>query len=113
MLGNRLVAVFLVFPAVALLLAWSSGCDSDSMMTPTVVDGQVRGMVVEVVNRSIIELETLRIRDEADVIWTFRAAEGFIGFTPSHLKEHQLLGQSVLVTYVSQGAELVAVGLDD
>ena len=74
---------------------------------------QVRGHVVDVVVRNFTEVESLRIRDEAGKIWDFRGAEGFIGFTPSHVKEHQLQGLSVLVSYVREGDTLVAVRLAD
>ncbi len=73
---------------------------------------QVRGQVVEVVARNFSELETLRIRDEQDREFIFET-EGFVGFTPSHVKEHQFMGQSLLVTYVRKGDRLIAVGLED
>lgn len=73
---------------------------------------QVRGQVVEVSARNFAELETLRIRDDAGREYRF-IAEGFIGFTPSHVREHQLLGQSLLVTYEQRGDELVAIALAD
>ncbi|PKB63620.1 MAG: hypothetical protein BZY80_06355 [SAR202 cluster bacterium Io17-Chloro-G2] len=59
---------------------------------------QVAGMVVEVVARDIDEVETLRIRDSAGKVWTF-TTEGYAGFTPAHLREHQLFGDAVTVTY--------------
>ena len=73
---------------------------------------QVRGQVVEVVARNFSELESLRIRDEQGREYRF-TTEGFVGFTPSHVREHQLLGQSLLVTYRKQGDILVAVALAD
>ena len=73
---------------------------------------QVRGQVIEVSARDFAELETLRIRDDAGREYRF-TTEGFVGFTPSHVREHQLLGQSLLVTYEKRGEELVAVALTD
>ena len=73
---------------------------------------QVRGQVIEVSARNFAELETLRIRDDAGREYRF-TTEGFVGFTPSHVREHQLLGQSLLVTYEKRGDELVAVALAD
>ena len=73
---------------------------------------QVRGQVIEVSARNFAELETLRIQDAAGREYRF-ATEGFIGFTPSHVREHQLLGQSLLVTYEKRGDELVAIALAD
>ena len=73
---------------------------------------QVRGQVVEVVPRNFSELEFLKIRDVDGKEYSFET-EGFVGFTPSHVKEHQLLGQSLLVTYEQRGEVLVAVRLED
>ena len=73
---------------------------------------QVRGQVIEVSARDFAELETLRIRDDAGREYRF-TTEGFVGFTPSHVREHQLLGQSLLVTYEKRGEELIAVALAD
>ena len=73
---------------------------------------QVRGQVIEVSARNFAELETLQIRDAAGREYRF-ATEGFIGFTPSHVREHQLLGQSLLVTYEKRGDELIAIALAD
>ena len=73
---------------------------------------QVRGQVIEVSARNFAELETLGIRDAAGREYRF-TTEGFVGFTPSHVREHQLLGQSLLVTYEKRGDKLVAVALAD
>jgi hypothetical protein len=73
---------------------------------------QVRGHIIEVIPRNITEVETLRIRDDSGREMSF-TSEGFVGFTPSHLKEHQLFGLSVLVLYVERGDRLVAVDITD
>ena len=78
----------------------------------TVALQQVRGQVVEVVARSITEVETLRVRDEHGREYVF-VTEGFVGFTPSHLREHALFGQPVLVTYRREDGRLVAVRTED
>ena len=87
----------------ALLLA--AACDDGETR-------QVRGQVIAVLARDFAEIETLRIRDAAGREYRF-VTEGFVGFTPSHVREHQLLGQSLLVTYRQRGEELVAVALAD
>ena len=74
--------------------------------------GQVEGLVVEVVGRNIAELETLRIRTSDEQVWTF-TSEGPLRVSPSHLREHQLFGQKVAVTYVRRGESLVAVEIID
>ena len=81
---------------------------------PTGVESprQVRGVIVLVTPRSLTEVETLRIRDGDGKVWTF-TTQGPVDFTPSHLREHQLLGQAVLVTYVAKADTLVAVKIED
>ena len=97
-----LAVLFALLIFVPLLL---SGCRPEREL-------QVRGQVVEVVARNFSELEFLKIRDREGREYSFET-EGFIGFTPSHVKEHQLLGQSLLVTYERRGEVLVAVRLED
>ena len=72
----------------------------------------MRGQVVEVIPRSFSELELLTIRDAEGRLYTFET-EGFVGFTPSHVREHQFLGQTLLVTYERRGDILVAIRLED
>ena len=98
-----LALIVIAAAALALTLAGCAGQPRE----------QVRGHVVDVVVRNFTEVESLRIRDETGKIWDFKGAEGFIGFTPSHVKEHQLQGLSVLVSYVREGDALVAVHLAD
>ena len=95
---------------LALMLGW--GCGEGGTADRPAAAGQVRGHVVEVVARNIAEVETLRLRDDAGEIWTF-TSRGFAGFTPSHLREHRLLGQPVVVFYVEEGDSLVAVDITD
>ena len=103
-MGRIALAVGIGVAALGLALAPGCGDDDDTR--------QVRGQVIEVVPRSFSELETLRIRDAEGREYRF-VTEGFVGFTPSHVKEHQLLGQSLLVSYVKRGDTLVAVRLAD
>ena len=109
--AKRFVVVAL---ALALTAAACGGNSGDTIDQPGNQSGeQVRGLIVEVMERNITELQLLRIRDEAGKFWIFVGAPGFIGITPSHLLEHQLSGQSVLVTYQDRGDHLVAVELSD
>jgi hypothetical protein len=79
---------------------------------PSEARREVRGQVLEVVGRNPIEVELLRVRDEAGKEWTF-ATEGYAGVTPDHLREHQLFRQPVLVLYVVRGDMLVALIIAD
>ena len=72
----------------------------------------VSGIVVEVVDRNFSEIERLRVRGPDGTIWSF-TTEGPVGISPSHLREHQVFGQSVTVFYVTKGDVLVAVDVAD
>ena len=102
-----------VLSALVLTVILALACGGNSVTVVAVSNGEVRGLVVEVVARSITEVETLRIRDEAGKVWSFTGGAGFIGTTPSHVTEHQLMGSSVLVTYVREGDTLVALDIGD
>jgi hypothetical protein len=112
--GKSRTRVLAGVAAAALLLALAllSGCGGGADATPA-SGGLVRGHVVAVEGRTIIELESLTIRDEAGKKWTFTSRAGSVGFTPSHLREHQLLGHQVEVLYVADGDTLVAVEITD
>ena len=101
---------FVVLLFVVTVLTLAAGCGGETRN-----DGglkQARGHVVEVTARNIAEFETLTIRDDAGREYTFNS-EGFTGFTPSHLREHRLFGQTLLVTYREESGRLVAVKTED
>ena len=79
-----------------LALSWACGSQSPDPAEP----GRVEGLVVEVVDRNIDQVETLRVKDGDGRVWTF-TTEDYVGVTPSHLREHQLFGQRVVVVYRS------------
>ena len=98
-----------------LLLLACGGGDASGTTLPQdsgATTGQVEGLVVEVVGRNIVELETLRIRTSDKQVWTF-TSEGPLAFSPSHLREHQLFGLRVVVSYARRGKSLVAVEISD
>ena len=72
----------------------------------------VTGMVTGVVERNLSEVELLRVRDSSDNIWEFTTL-GNIGMSPAHLKQHQVLGQGVLVAYKTIDGRLVVSNIRD
>ena len=101
----KLYRLIAIAACIAALSAIAAACGASDAM-------QVRGQVVEVVPRSFSEIELLRVRDEEGKEFVFET-RGFVGFTPSHVREHQFLGQSLLVTYEEREGILVAVKLED
>ena len=72
----------------------------------------VRGHVIDVQARSLTEVQSLIIQDNNGTIWTFRTA-GDIEFTPSHIKEHMLLGQELSVYYADRNGHLIVLSVID
>lgn len=74
----------------------------------------VRGQVLQVEARSLIELEALEIQDADGAIWRFEGRGKVIpGFVPSHLNEHKILGLSVEVAFYREGDALVLYDVTD
>ena len=102
MCERRRLAAVSVAGACLLVLAVSCGG----------VEKTVTGMVTDVVERNLSEVELLRVRDRSDNIWEFTTL-GNIGMSPAHLKQHQVLGQGVLVVYKTIGGRLVVSEIRD
>ncbi len=75
-------------------------------------DQQVTGLVLEAVERDLTEIELLRVRDDDGRVWEF-STEGPVGVSAAHLRQHQLAGEKVLVTYREEGGRLIAVDVGD
>ncbi|MEC9308110.1 MAG: hypothetical protein VX966_01200 [Chloroflexota bacterium] len=103
--------VLILIPSI-LLVFMTVSCIPDKNSKETRLTQEVRGHVVQVVPRNISEFETLRIKSETQKYYEF-TSQGFTGFTPSHIKEHQLFGQTLLVKYVNKNGNLIAIALED
>ena len=73
---------------------------------------QVTGLVLEAVGRNISEVETLRHLDDDGRVWEFSTV-GPVGISAAHLRQHQLAGERVLVTYREKGGRLIASDVKD
>ena len=81
--------------------------------------GPVEGYVTSVEVRSITEIRSFTLnRSDGDTIH-FTAETGMfdlstgIAVTPSHLRDHMLLGQPVLVRYYEHDDVLIAISIED
>ena len=74
--------------------------------------GLVQGLVLEVVDRSPSEIETLRIKDDDGRVWTFTTEKALLK-DGAHLRVHQVLGHPVVVLYVTKDGTLVATEIRD
>ena len=114
----RRVQLGLPVVLIVSLCIWN-GCGSRSPMAgeskgPAQAEGHmaVRGQVGEVEAAGLVDLESLKIRDETGRVWAFKA-EDFIGMTPSHLREHKTLALLVTVRYVETTEGLMATDVTD
>ena len=72
----------------------------------------VTGFVVKLESTSLVDLYSLTVVDESQREWYF-LADGYKGFTPSHLKQHMLLGDLVLVVFHIESGEMLIDNIDD
>lgn len=111
---TALVAVAL--PLAFALLSCENRNNSDSALNAgnELRLESVRGMVLDVESESLISLAALEVQDDDGTIWSFEGRGKVVpGFTPSHLNEHKLLGQSVLVTFYREGELLILHDITD
>lgn len=111
-LHRNVVAAPLSLCLLVVMMGVISGCAGNQADISSGATQQIHGHVIEVIARSITEVETLRIRDSAGTIWTF-TTRGFVGFSPSHLREHQLFGESIEVRYTKENGILIALDITD
>ena len=103
MVTGRTGLKVLALAAVLLLIAVACGGDEGKSVT---------GIVVEAVDRNIVEIELLRVRDRSGRVWEF-TTEGNVGINAAHLRQHQVLGDGVVVKYEAKGGRLIATEVRD
>ena len=104
----RLAALCALLATSAALACDANGAD-DAPATQS-----IRGQVLQVYARSLLELEALELLDGNGEVWRFEGRGIAIpGFAPSHLNEHKLLGQPVEVFYRREGDALVLRNITD
>ena len=72
----------------------------------------VTGIVLEAVERNLVEIELFRVRDADGSVFEF-TTEGPVGINAAHLRQHQVLGESVVVTYTEDNGILIATDVSD
>ena len=102
-MGRRAVGKRALTVVAALLLILAA-CGSG--------EKQVSGLVLEAVERSLTEIESLRLRDDDGRVWEFSTL-GPVGTTAAHLRQHQLGGERVRVIYREMDGRLIAVEVGD
>ena len=112
--GMQLIRSALVVALLGLFLIGCGDSVSNSGEDSLRTFESVRGMVLEVEQESLISLAALEIQDSEGKVWRFEGRGKVVeGFTPSHLNEHKLLGQSVEVAFYREDDALVLEGITD
>jgi hypothetical protein len=76
--------------------------------------GTVRGFITEVTGSSLTEFETLALEDDNGTTWLFESnGKSFLGFTPSHLREHMVQGQAIVVKFHHENEVLLVDEISD
>ncbi len=98
-------ATLIAMASVAILLI-AVACGEDGS------DKVVTGRVVDATARDFSEIELIIIRDPANQVWEF-GTDGPIGISIGHLRQHQVLGEKVQVTYHKMDGKLIATDVRD
>ncbi len=107
------IAVMLVAVATLMLLACTNG-NANAPAHPTSQLQAVRGHVTRVEAHAVIALDVLEIVDADGNLWHFEGRGKVVNeFTPSHLNDHMLLGESVEVSFYRDGGALVIHNITD
>ncbi len=110
----RLISAATMFLAVVLALSSCGNGGSGEEVGDAMPLETVRGLVLQVESESLISLAALEVRDSDGRLWRFEGRGKVVpGFTPSHLNEHKLLGQSIEVRFYREGDALVLSGITD
>ena len=100
---RHVIAVMLAMALVSAVTACGPDIPQDEAATQT-----VRGLVRQVEASSLLELELLVVEDDDSVEWAVEGrGSSFADFTPSHLREHMVLGMPVTVTFHREDGTLV------
>ena len=74
--------------------------------------GSIGCSTLDLVERNRDEVEWLSIRTVEGEVWRF-TSEGPLPFLPAHFRQHQVLGQTVKIFYITRGELLVAIHATD
>ena len=91
--------------ALAILIA---GCGPEP--------ARVAGIVIDVESRSITQIDAFTLRTDAGEVIRFRVGSLEFGrgaFPATHLREHMALGEAIVVAYLEEAGQKVAVRLTD
>ena len=105
----RIVSTILL----VLTIATAADCEDDSddqTTSPSVFSG----LILELVPMTLLEFESIKVVDELGAVMEFHSGgRRFSHFTPSHIREHMVLGHGVVVSYREDGGVFHIVEITD
>ena len=104
-----LIGIVVVTALAAILLQEPSGPD----LPPG--SEQMTGVVVSVDSSSLADVRGFVLRRPGGelVEFSLRSLQNGVDFAPGHLAEHQATAEPIRVTFVTEGAERLALRLED
>ena len=111
-LSNHCIRIFPIIP-LALTIATTAACAGDSekqIATPRVFSG----LILESSSSSLLEFESIKVVDEVGTVMEFQSGgRRFSHFTPSHIRDHMVLGHGVVISYREVDGVLHVVEITD
>ena len=97
----------LVYPIlVALVLVGFLSCKESN-------PSEIIAYVTEVKSESLTRVKWLKVVDTDGNEWVFENVGKFQGFSPSHLFEHSLNQEPIIIKFREQPGRLIIVSIDD
>ena len=74
---------------------------------------EIIAYVTEVQSESLTRVKSLKVVDTGGKEWVFENVGKFQGFTPSHLFEHSLNQEPIIIKFKEQLGRFIIVSIDD
>ena len=86
-------------------IAVLAGCSGDT--------GTVIGRLTDVQSSGLLVLDSIEVIDEDGRFWKLESSGDLSHFTPSHLRQHMVLGEQLKVSFHRESDSLVIDSLTD
>ena len=98
---------------ITVTLACGGGDGETSAASNSTVE-TVNGLVIEVHSKSLLELDTISLLTEiGDTMVLEARGKRFLGFDPSHLRDHMIQGTRLSISFHREGEVLVLDSIND
>ena len=110
-LFNHCIGIVSILLLAITIAAAACVDDPDDHATPPM---SFSGLILEFKQGSLLEFESIRVINDTGTVMEFHSGgRRFSHFTPSHIREHMLLGQGVVVSYREDAGAFHIVDITD